>query len=108
MNSDSKVLQGDASPAQTSVPKLTGSLLGRFARQFSDSPISFLVTLPDGSVQPFGRDPPRFEVRLKNARALRAMSSFDEGRIGDAYLAGDLDIDGDMLAPFTLRGSMKD
>ena len=32
--------------------------------------------------------------------------SIDEGRIGDAYLAGDIDIEGDMLAPFELRGSM--
>ncbi len=108
MNDSSKALQGHALPAHMSVPKLTRSLLGRFARQVNDSPISFQVTLPDGFVQPFGRDAPRFEVRLKNVQALRALSSLDEGRIGDAYVAGDLDIDGDMLAPFALRGSMKD
>ena len=32
----------------------------------------------------------------------------DEGRIGDAYVQGHFDIDGDMLAPFELRGSMAD
>jgi cyclopropane-fatty-acyl-phospholipid synthase len=84
------------------------SLLGRFASQFTDTPVSFTVTLPDGTVQSFGRDEPRFQVTLKTKRALRAIASIDEGRIGDAYVMGDIDIDGDMLAPFELRGSMKD
>ena len=64
--------------------------------------------MPDGTVQRFGPAEPRFDVTLKNKRALRAIASIDEGRIGDAYLAGDIDIDGDMLAPFELRGSMSD
>jgi cyclopropane-fatty-acyl-phospholipid synthase len=86
----------------------TRSLLGRFARQFSRSTISFDVTLPDGSVQRFGQAAPSFHVRLKNGRALRAISSLDEGRFGDAYVAGDIDLDGDMLRPFELRKSMND
>jgi cyclopropane-fatty-acyl-phospholipid synthase len=90
------------------VGKLTRSMLGRFARQFDDSAVSFQVTLPDGSVQLFGKGAPSFVVTLKNNQALRALASLDEGRIGDAYLAGDLDIEGDMLAPFALRGEMKD
>jgi cyclopropane-fatty-acyl-phospholipid synthase len=32
----------------------------------------------------------------------------DEGRIGDAYVRGDLDIVGDMLCPFRLRRGMAD
>jgi cyclopropane-fatty-acyl-phospholipid synthase len=86
----------------------TSSLLGRFAGQFASSPVSFDVTLPDGRVQHFGPGAPSFHVTLKNARALRAIASVDEGRFGDAYLAGDIDIDGDMLRPFELRQSMKD
>jgi cyclopropane-fatty-acyl-phospholipid synthase len=107
MNDDTKVMQGEASSARTTAPKLTRSSLGRHAHRFDDSPISFQVTLPDGSVQRFGRAAPRFAVTLKNSRALRALASLDEVRIGEAYLAGDLDIDGDMLAPFALRGSLK-
>ena len=92
------------------VPRQPGSrsLLGRFAKQFSKSPVSFTVTLPDGGMQPFGPDAPRFHVILKNARALKALASLDEGRVGDAYLYGDIDFEGDMLAPFELRKSMKD
>ena len=108
MNKNSATLQREASSDQTSVPTMTRSLLGKYARQFDSSPVSFKVILPDGSVQLFGKDEPRFEVTLKNAKALRAVSSMDEGRIADAYVAGDVDIDGDMLAPYALRGSMKD
>ncbi len=103
-NPDATIAGSSARP----VTNLTRSMLGRFARQFDDSSVSFQVMLPDGSVQLFGKGEPSFEVTLKNANALRALASLDEGRIGDAYLAGDLDIEGDMLAPFALRGEMKD
>jgi cyclopropane-fatty-acyl-phospholipid synthase len=85
-----------------------GGLLGRFATQFADSRVSFDVTLPSGSVQHFGPGAPSFHVKLKNTQALRAIGSLDEGRFGDAYLAGHIDIEGDMLRPFELRKSMKD
>ena len=98
----------DADPSAKPPTLLTRSMLGRFARQFDDSAISFEVILPDGSTQLFGKSAASFTVTLKNSRAIRALASLDEGRIGDAYLAGDLDIDGDMLAPFALRGEMKD
>ncbi len=84
------------------------SLLGRFATQFSNSPVSFDIILPDGTVQPFGPAPASFSLVLKTERALRAIASIDEGRIGDAYVAGDFDIEGDMLGPFRLREQMKD
>jgi cyclopropane-fatty-acyl-phospholipid synthase len=84
------------------------SFLGRFADRFSKSPVPFEVTMPDGAVRRFGEDAPSFRIILKNARALRAFASVDEGRIGDAYVAGDFDIDGDMLRPFELRNSMED
>ncbi len=99
--------------AATSAPiaprkSFAGSMLGRFASQFSDTSVPFDVTLPDGSAQRFGRGAPGFHIVLRNNRALRAVASLDEGRFGDAYLAGDIDIDGNMLAPFALRKSMKD
>jgi cyclopropane-fatty-acyl-phospholipid synthase len=100
----SQTRNAPASPATSG----NRTLLGRFASQFADSPVSFTVRLPDGKVQSFGSAEPRFQVTLKNKRALRAVTSIDEGRIGDAYLAGDIDLDGDMLAPFELRESMKD
>ena len=98
-----------AAPTTNAARKsFAGSLLGRFASQFSDTSVPFDVALPDGTIQRFGQGTPGFHIRLNNKRALRAVASLDEGRFGDAYLAGDIDIDGDMLAPFALRKSMKD
>lgn len=84
------------------------SLFDRFSRHFSASPVAFDVVLPSGSVQRFGQGVPCFQLTLRNRRGLKALRSLDEGRVGDAYLAGDLDIDGDMLRPFALRQSLKD
>src|SRR5680860_356654 len=78
MNEHSANLQREALSDQTSVPTMTRLLLGK--------------------------DAPRFEVTLNNAKALRAVSSMDEAHFADAYVAGDIDIDGDMLAPYALRG----
>ena len=97
-----RVVAAETRPA----PRRT--LLGRFAAQFADSPVSFQVILPDGAVQHFGPAAPSFQITLKNRRALRALSGIDEGRIGDACVAGDIEIEGDMLAPFALRAAMKD
>jgi cyclopropane-fatty-acyl-phospholipid synthase len=82
--------------------------LGRFAAQFADVATPFEVAMPDGATQRFGKGTPVFRLTIKNRNGVRAVSSLDEGRIADAYLAGDLDIDGNMLKPFELRGSMKD
>jgi cyclopropane-fatty-acyl-phospholipid synthase len=83
-------------------------MLGRFASRFATSPVSFEVVLPDERLQRFGPDAPSFCVKINNSQGLRAIRSVDEGRIGDAYVAGDIDIEGDLLSPFELRRSMKD
>ena len=95
--------QADLAP-----PAIRKSLLGRFAAQYSDVALPFEVIMPDGTSQRFGEGSPTFRVTLRNRNAVRAISSIDEGRIADAYVAGDLDLEGDMLKPFELRGTMKD
>ena len=49
-----ETLARDDAPPVEHVGATTRSLLGRFARQFANSAISFDVTLPDRSVQRFG------------------------------------------------------
>jgi cyclopropane-fatty-acyl-phospholipid synthase len=107
MSAQTDLQQRDLSPA-VPVKSGTSSLFARFAKQFSDSPVSFAVTLPDGNVQQFGPSAPSFRIVLKNNRALRAIASLDEGRFGDAYLAGDIDLEGDILNLFVLRKSLTD
>ena len=75
-------------------------MLGRFAGHFAASPVSFEIVLPDKTIQRFGPAVPGFSVNLKNQRGLRAIESIDEGQIGDAYVAGDIDIDGEHAATF--------
>jgi len=98
----------DLVKSDTPIDTAGSTILSRFARHFARSPTSFDVELPDQSVQRFGRGAPSFRVTLKNHRALRALSSLDEGRFGDAYLSGDIDIDGDILPLFALRKDLKD
>lgn len=83
-------------------------MLGRFASHFAASPVSFEIVLPDKTVQRFGSAEPGFRVKINSRQGLRAIRSVDEGEIAEAYLAGDIDIEGDMLRPFELRVSMKD
>jgi len=55
-----------------------------------------------------GRGSINFRVRANSPRAVSAIKSLDEIRIAEAYMSGDLDIDGDLLAAFELRNSLAD
>jgi cyclopropane-fatty-acyl-phospholipid synthase len=68
----------------------------------------FEITLPDGTRRTLGEGAPQFTVSLNNEQAVKALKSLDEGNISEAFLRGDLDLDGDMIAPFSLRASLND
>jgi cyclopropane-fatty-acyl-phospholipid synthase len=85
-----------------------GFWLDRIARAFAGTGVPFEMVFPDGKARRFGQGAPSFSVRLRNRTAVRAITSLDQVRFADAYLAGDIDIDGDMLRPFELRQSMGD
>ena len=80
----------------------------RFAHAFENTSAPFEICLPDQSVHRFGRTAPCFRFVLKNRSAVWALASLDAGRFADAYLAGDIDIEGDMLRVFELRSTMGD
>ena len=85
-----------------------GFWLDRIARAFARTNVPFEMSFPDGEARRFGQGVPSFCVRLKNRNAVRAITSLDQIKFADAYLAGDIDIDGDMLRPFELRRTMGD
>lgn len=66
----------------------------------------FAVRLWDGSVWPETADtPPRFVMVLNHPGALRRMFvPPSEVRLGEAYVYGDFDIEGDLIAAFHLAG----
>jgi cyclopropane-fatty-acyl-phospholipid synthase len=66
------------------------------------------MSFPDGALRHFGQGASSFSVRLENKNAVRAITSLDQVKFADAYLAGDIDIDGNMLRLFKLRQTMGD
>ncbi len=50
----------------------------------------------------------KFRVVARNELAVSALRSMDELKIGEAYVAGDLDIDGDLVAALDLRNGFLD
>jgi len=55
-----------------------------------------------------GRGEPRITILVKNRDGLRALRGLDELQICEAYMAGDLDVTGDMLGFVSLRGALSD
>ena len=56
----------------------------------------------------FGRGEPVIKVLVKDRAGLAALSGLDELRICEAYMAGSLDVVGDMLGFVSLRGMLSD
>jgi cyclopropane-fatty-acyl-phospholipid synthase len=107
MSEEATVRQERGVSRSPAVPK-AGFWLERVARAFSSTDVPFEMYFPDGGSRRFGQGAPSFQVRLKNGNAVRAIASLDQVKFADAYLAGDIDIDGDMLRPFELRQTMGD
>lgn len=55
-----------------------------------------------------GGGEPAFTVQIVTEKGLAAMSAFDELAVAEAYMDGDLDIDGDLLAALKLRPVLAD
>jgi cyclopropane-fatty-acyl-phospholipid synthase len=70
----------------------------------------FDLELPGGGVHRVGAAAaaPAFTLRLTNDRAWRALSSLDETRMGEAYMRGDIDFEGDFMAALDLRSFLYD
>lgn len=84
------------------------SALKGFLRRFHEVPTPFEVVLPSGEAIRLGHGEPQFRLLVKSRRGLAALSSMDEGNFGEVYLAGELDLEGDMLSPFALRQQLGD
>jgi cyclopropane-fatty-acyl-phospholipid synthase len=107
MSEEVTVRRQRGAPHTPTVPQ-AGFWLERIARAFARADVPFEMYFPDGGSRRFGQGAPSFQVRLKNRNAVRAITSLDQVKFADAYLGGDIDIDGDMLRPFELRQSMGD
>jgi cyclopropane-fatty-acyl-phospholipid synthase len=82
--------------------------LRRLSRRLASSPVTFDLELEDGRRYAFGGGSPVFLIRARTARALPALSSLDLARITEAYLDGDFDVEGDLIAMYDLRPWLSD
>ena len=84
------------------------SAIGGFINRVGDLGTPFSIELPSGEKLKVGDGQARFDLGIRNEQGLKALSTLDEGHIAEAYLAGDIDLEGDMLAPFGLRKRLAD
>lgn len=69
----------------------------------------FELCLPDRTAYSIGSGgEPAFTVRIVTEKGLAAMSAFDELRVAEAYMDGDLDIEGDLLTALKTRPVLGD
>jgi cyclopropane fatty-acyl-phospholipid synthase-like methyltransferase len=69
------------------------------------SGVSCNVVLPDGNKMRFGSAPPAFTAVFNNERVLTLPAN--ERALGTAYINGDIDLEGDMLAVLDLRDNLR-
>ncbi len=86
----------------------TSFLPARVARKVINAPLPVAIRAPDRRVEIFGGDVPEVEVEAVNDRGMAALRSLSELRIVEAYLEGDLDIHGDLIAAMDLRELLSD
>jgi cyclopropane-fatty-acyl-phospholipid synthase len=80
----------------------------RASARLASASFPLLVRLPDGRVESFGPGEPLLEVRALNEGGLEALCSLKELEVVEAYMRGDLDLDGDLLAAMDLRDVLSD
>ncbi len=68
--------------------------------------LPFALQLPDGEVLSAGAGEPAFRVVFKTERGLR--TPFTDYALGTAYMRGDIDIEGDLLALLDVRDKLRD
>jgi len=83
------------------------SWLARVAEAGSRLPCAFSIRTPERSLA-VGQGKPEFEVAIRNDRGIQAFRSASELRIADAYVRGDIDLEGDKIKAMWLRDFLSD
>jgi cyclopropane-fatty-acyl-phospholipid synthase len=89
----------------TRYDRILNSLRNRLADQIK---APFEIRLWGDRSYRFGKGEPIIKVLVKDRDGLAALSGLDELRICEAYMAGSLDVVGDMLGFVSLRGVLSD
>ena len=93
-------------PASTTI---YDRILRRIHTQLANrAKIPFEIRLWGGRAYHFGEGEPAVEIQVHDRRGLAALGRLDELSICEAYMAGSLDVVGDMLGFVSLRGTLSD
>jgi cyclopropane-fatty-acyl-phospholipid synthase len=79
-----------------------------FAGAGKELPCSFTVHMPSGATTRIGPGEPDFDLYIHNDEGMKALRSFEELVIAQAYVRGDLDIEGDVVKAMWLRDFISD
>ncbi len=88
---------------QAIAPSRTGE---RLLRLFDGAEVACEFVLPSGEVVRCGEGAPRFRAIFHSDRVLRR--AFDEFSLGQAYVEGELDLEGDLWSVFEIRHRLQD
>jgi cyclopropane-fatty-acyl-phospholipid synthase len=76
----------------------------RYSSYFADRPpVTFSVTTLAGDKHTFGNGEPAFTLSVLSAAGAKALASLDQLQVAVAYLRGQLDVDGDVMAALKMR-----
>lgn len=89
-----------------SMPDVAG-WIGRLLSRGVKLPCTFRVHTPSGMTK-IGDGPTDFDLYIRNENGMRALRSVSELRIADAYVRGDIDIEGDVVKAMWLRDLLSD
>lgn len=83
-------------------------------KRYSDSStrgeqkVSFAIKYNGNDTQLIGKGQPVFNIVINNKQGISAFHSMDDTKILEGYMKGDIDVEGDFLKTFELRGMFKD
>jgi cyclopropane-fatty-acyl-phospholipid synthase len=88
-------------------------LVGLVEKQYqsvsaNNGTIPFALRAADGPVHLFGGKEPAFTIVLNNQQAVSALSTLNQDLIAQAFLAGHIDLDGDLMRVLALRELFSD
>jgi cyclopropane-fatty-acyl-phospholipid synthase len=95
--------------AETASPAMVDSILRRLQAHLADQiKTPFEIRLWGDRVYRFGKGEPTVDIVVRDRQGLAALSQLNELSICEAYMAGSLDVVGDMLRFVSLRGTLSD
>src|SRR5216110_2080020 len=84
------------------------AMTSRLAAKLAQSPVPLAIRTADGAFARTGHGDPVIEVRVQNDRGMSALESLRELDIVEAYVNGDLDFEGDLIAGMEARRVLSD